>query len=407
MEYDVFISYSRKDISEVLAIKQAIERKVKGIRIWFDINGIESGDEFEDKIIKAINNSKYVLFALSPNSIGSQWTKDEVMYAKNTGKKVVPILLHGAKLEGWFLFKFGRIDCIDSTKSLQMDKLTKNLSLWCELENSIDIDSQEEKTDNNVAAAKYVHHYPTTINETPEVSATNEQTIIDKETSPQQCHLDNKVSDETCGEDAANEPITERNVPYTPQKKFGKHHYYIAAGVCAVIGYLCVGLFDNVSFGEEDSNEITTEALIDTTATIDYDTQSVEDTSAIDEDVVNKELETQMQSFISLSEKCCDKVEPRSGDKAMIQELLDAKYYYYDKAQSIYRQLYGNDIERNTRIDALVKREYEYWINKGNSVGKSKRNYAMKKAYYENAYKLVNSERIKSYIDWLDSKLKK
>ena len=64
------------------------------------------------------------------------------MYAKNTGKKVIPVLLKGAKLNsGWFLFKFGRIDCIDSTDSIQVNKLMDNLSNWIGkklIENPID-----------------------------------------------------------------------------------------------------------------------------------------------------------------------------------------------------------------------------------------------------------------------------
>ena len=52
------------------------------------------------------------------------------MYAKNTDKKVIPVLLKGAQMKGWFLFKFGRIDCIDSANALQMDKLLQNLSDW-------------------------------------------------------------------------------------------------------------------------------------------------------------------------------------------------------------------------------------------------------------------------------------
>ncbi len=130
MKYDVFISYSRKDFEEVSAIIEKIKAALPGLSYWFDIDGIESGDEFEDKIISAIDNSSYVLFALSENSIGSQWTKDEVMYAKNTDKKVIPVLLKGARMKGWFLFKFGRVDCIDSTNQLQMDKLMRNLSDW-------------------------------------------------------------------------------------------------------------------------------------------------------------------------------------------------------------------------------------------------------------------------------------
>ena len=130
MKFDIFISYSRKDFDEVSSILEFLKTSIPGLTYWFDIDGIESGDEFEDKIISAIDNSAYVLFALSENSISSAWTKDEVMYAKNTDKKVIPLLLKGAEMKGWFLFKFGRIDCIDSTNSLQMEKLIQNMSSW-------------------------------------------------------------------------------------------------------------------------------------------------------------------------------------------------------------------------------------------------------------------------------------
>ena len=130
MKYDVFISYARKDFDEVNRFVEMLKERIPSLTCWFDITGIESGDEFEDKIITAIDNSTYVLFALSDHSIQSQWTKDEVMYAKNSNKKVIPLLLKGAQLKGWFLFKFGRIDCIDTTNSLQIDKLVKNLSDW-------------------------------------------------------------------------------------------------------------------------------------------------------------------------------------------------------------------------------------------------------------------------------------
>ena len=129
-KYDIFISYSRKDFDEVNAIVEMLKSRIPTLNCWFDITGIESGDEFEDKIITAIDNSSYVLFALSDNSIQSQWAKDEVMYAKNTDTKVIPLVLKGAKLKGWFLFKFGRIDCIDTANSLQIEKLIKNLEDW-------------------------------------------------------------------------------------------------------------------------------------------------------------------------------------------------------------------------------------------------------------------------------------
>lgn len=145
MKYDVFISYSRKDFEEVLAIIEIIRKDIPDLTLWFDVTGIESGDEFEDKIITAIDNSSYVLFALSDNSLQSMWTKDEVMYAKNTDKKVIPILLQGAQLKGWFLFKFGRVDCIDYTDDLQQEKLLNNLSSWtCKKRNSGNMVSPEK-----------------------------------------------------------------------------------------------------------------------------------------------------------------------------------------------------------------------------------------------------------------------
>ena len=131
MKYDLFISYSRHDFDEVNALVIKLQECIPMLKIWFDITGIESGEEFEDKIVSAIDNSSFVLFALSANSMKSQWAKDEVMYAKNTGKRVIPVLLRGATIsDGWFLFKFGRVDCIDSTKPIQFEKLCKDLYKW-------------------------------------------------------------------------------------------------------------------------------------------------------------------------------------------------------------------------------------------------------------------------------------
>lgn len=130
MKYDVFISYARKDFDEVNSFVEMLKERIPQLTYWFDITGIESGDEFDEKINAAIDNSSCVLVALSDNSLQSKWVKDEVMYARNTDKKVIPLLLKGASLKGWFLLKFGRIDCIDTTNPLQVNKLVMNLCTW-------------------------------------------------------------------------------------------------------------------------------------------------------------------------------------------------------------------------------------------------------------------------------------
>ena len=134
-KYDVFISYSRKDFDEVKSFVDMLKERIPTLEVWMDLEGITAADEFDEKIITAIDASSYVIFAMSPNSnsVGensSKWTKKELVYAKNTGKKVIPILLKDASLNSWFLFEFGRTDCIDSSNKYQTEKLLKNIAKW-------------------------------------------------------------------------------------------------------------------------------------------------------------------------------------------------------------------------------------------------------------------------------------
>lgn len=146
-KHHIFISYSRKDFDEVSKLKASLESELPGINIWFDIDGIESGDEFADKIIDAIDNSEIVLFAVSDSAIESPWTKKEVTYAANCNKRIIPLLLKDAQLKGWYLFNYGTVDCIDVTNNIQYRKLVANLSKWCNLScEELSLSVKEEKT---------------------------------------------------------------------------------------------------------------------------------------------------------------------------------------------------------------------------------------------------------------------
>ena len=129
----VFVSYSRADTKEVLPLVDRLEEET-GAHFWIDREGIESAAQFEEVIISAIDQAEVVLFMLSDNSQHSQWTKDEITYAKNTGKRVVPVVLHGGGLQGWFLFKFGRINYIDATQDDQVQRLATDLRKWLHIE---------------------------------------------------------------------------------------------------------------------------------------------------------------------------------------------------------------------------------------------------------------------------------
>lgn len=130
LKYNVFISYSRSDLAIVEPFVKDVENTT-GVTCWIDWTGIESGTQFEDIIIKAINDADIVLFMVSQASMESKYAKMEVNYAYNIGKKVIPIIIDGGELSGWFLFKFGAVDYIDIRNQRQIEKLKQNLITWC------------------------------------------------------------------------------------------------------------------------------------------------------------------------------------------------------------------------------------------------------------------------------------
>ena len=129
----IFISYSRLDKNIVFPFVKRIEQELK-TTCWIDSEGIESGSQFEEVIVNAIEESKVVLFMLSDNSINSKWTKREVLYAEDEGKRIVPVVVDKKGLRKWFKFHFGNVDYIDINDEGQCDKLLNNLASWIGVE---------------------------------------------------------------------------------------------------------------------------------------------------------------------------------------------------------------------------------------------------------------------------------
>ena len=129
----IFISYSRLDKNIVFPFVKRIEQELK-TTCWIDSEGIESGSQFEEVIVNAIEESKVVLFMLSDNSINSKWTKREVLYAEDEGKRIVPAVVDKKGLRKWFKFHFGNVDYIDINDEGQCDKLLNNLASWIGVE---------------------------------------------------------------------------------------------------------------------------------------------------------------------------------------------------------------------------------------------------------------------------------
>ena len=96
---DIFISYSRKDKEFVTRLATDLERE--GWVVYYD-KKLNPGQNFEDELPKQAASAKYLLVVLSPNSLLSDWVKDEVKDALEREKvgltTVVPLLIKNSDL---------------------------------------------------------------------------------------------------------------------------------------------------------------------------------------------------------------------------------------------------------------------------------------------------------------------
>lgn len=87
MKYDVFISYSRKDIEiakSLCAVLDAYKQHYK-FEYFFDTSEIKGRDEYLKRIARAISESITVLFLAGQNSYASEFCAKELLFADKRG----------------------------------------------------------------------------------------------------------------------------------------------------------------------------------------------------------------------------------------------------------------------------------------------------------------------------------
>lgn len=93
---NIFVSHSHSDKETVLKIAEGL--KQHGINTWLDEELISPGDNWLDKINRAIENSDAILVIISKNTGQSEWQTSEISFAisaqrQNTRKKIIPVLI--------------------------------------------------------------------------------------------------------------------------------------------------------------------------------------------------------------------------------------------------------------------------------------------------------------------------
>ena len=118
---NVFVSYSRSDSEFVLKVARAL--RMEGRSIWVDQLDIPKGARWDDEVEKALKYCSCLLVVLSPTSSISPNVLDEVSYALNEKKTVVPILFRNCDVP----FRLQRLQYIDFTTDF--DEAYRQLSL--------------------------------------------------------------------------------------------------------------------------------------------------------------------------------------------------------------------------------------------------------------------------------------
>lgn len=104
-----FISYSRANSD--FAVRLAKDLKASGHDIWLDQLDIPKGARWDDELEKALRTCSTFLILLSPESIQSQNVKDEIGYAIDAGKHILPIMIKQCEVP----FRLRRFQYVDFT----------------------------------------------------------------------------------------------------------------------------------------------------------------------------------------------------------------------------------------------------------------------------------------------------
>src|SRR6516164_7946512 len=102
-----FFSYSREDSEFVLRL--AGDLKAAGANVWLDQMDIVAGQRWDDAVERALADCPRMLVVLSPAAVHSTNVMDEVSFALQEGKTVVPIFFRDYAIP----FRLRRVQYID------------------------------------------------------------------------------------------------------------------------------------------------------------------------------------------------------------------------------------------------------------------------------------------------------
>lgn len=135
-----FLSYSRSD--QEFALRLAADIRARGISLWIDQLDIRPSEHWDRAIEQAVRDSRGIVVVLSPRSVASDNVADEVSFAIDSGKSVLPVMIERCKLP----LRITRMQVIDATGTYEdaLERCVAELRRSAEPASSQDLAAQQE-----------------------------------------------------------------------------------------------------------------------------------------------------------------------------------------------------------------------------------------------------------------------
>ena len=117
----VFISYAREDSD--FALRLATGLRNAGLDVWLDQLSIRPGEPWDDAIETALTSASTLLLILSPDAVASKTVMDELGFALDEGKRIVPVLHRPCRVP----LRIKRLHYADFTSTSPVQELAASL----------------------------------------------------------------------------------------------------------------------------------------------------------------------------------------------------------------------------------------------------------------------------------------
>lgn len=115
----VFVSYSHGDGEFAQKLVSWLEKQ--GHTVWMDKKKILPGANYVSSIAEGIRNADVFLPLLSPASVKSRWVAKEIMYALESDKDIIPVLVQFAEIPEHLKFAITGIHHVDFENVNEID----------------------------------------------------------------------------------------------------------------------------------------------------------------------------------------------------------------------------------------------------------------------------------------------